>query len=139
MTLLERLKAINEASAFSRWAGFVPTVAESGRAEIQLPMRTDLANHAGYLHAGVTQGLVDTVCGYAAATLAGPVVTSHCAVDFYAPATGDRFVARGTVVKAGRRQIFVTAQVLALTGAGEVLVAGGSAVLVPLATPSTEG
>lgn len=139
MTLLERLQAINEASAFSRWAGFIATVAESGRAEIQLPMRTDLANHAGYLHAGVTQGLVDTVCGYAAATLAGPVVTSHCAVDFYAPATGDRFVARGTVVKAGRRQIFVTAQVLALTGAGEVLVAGGNAVLVPLATPSTEG
>jgi uncharacterized protein (TIGR00369 family) len=139
MTLLERLQAINEASAFSRWAGFVPTVAEPGRAEIQLSMRADLGNHAGHLHAGVTQGLVDTVCGYAAATLAGPVVTSHCAVDFYAPATGDRVVARARVVKAGRRQIFVTAEVFAMTETADTLVAGGSAVLVPLAPPATEG
>jgi uncharacterized protein (TIGR00369 family) len=139
MTLLERLQAINEASAFSRWAGFVPTVAEPGRAEIQLSMRANLGNHAGYLHAGVTQGLVDTVCGYAAATLAGPVVTSHCAVDFYAPAAGNRFVARARVIKAGRRQIFVTAEIFTNTEAADMLVAGGSAVLVPLAQTSTEG
>lgn len=140
MTLLARLTAINAASPFSRWAGFTPTLAEAGRAEIELTTRPDLANHAGHLHAGVTQGLVDTVCGYAAATVAGPVVTSHCAVGFYAPATGGRFVARGRVVKAGRRQVFTTAEIFAVSETGEVLVAGGSAVLVPLAPAApTEG
>lgn len=138
MTLLERLRAINAASPFSQWAGFSPTLAEAGRAEVALKMRPDIANHAGHLHAGVIQGLIDTACGYAAGTVAGPVVASRCGVNFYAPATAGHFVARARVIKAGRRQVFAAAEIFAVNDSEEILVAGGSAVFVPLITSAKQ-
>jgi len=61
------------------------------------------------------------------------VLASHISVNCLAPATGDAFVARARVVKAGRRQVFAHAELFALRGgAEERLVATGSAILVPI-------
>jgi len=54
-------------------------------------------------------------------------------VSCLAPAAGDAFVARARVVKAGRRQVFAHADLFALDGTGERLVATGDAILVPIA------
>ena len=53
-------------------------------------------------------------------------------VSCLAPASGDAFVARGQVVKAGRRQVFAHADLFALNGTDERLVATGDAILVPV-------
>jgi uncharacterized protein (TIGR00369 family) len=92
--------------------------------------RAELLQHAGFLHAGVLGALVDTSCGFAAATVAGNVLASQYQVMCYAPATGERFVARARVTRAGKRQVFATAEIFALRGGAEKLVAGGSAVLI---------
>jgi acyl-coenzyme A thioesterase PaaI-like protein len=47
----------------------------------------------------VIGALIDTACGFAAATLAGRVLASHYAVNCLRPAVGERFVARARVVK----------------------------------------
>lgn len=64
------IRGINETAAFNRWCGIEVLAAGEGRAEIALAWRDDLGQYAGFLHAGLVGALVDTACGFAAATLA---------------------------------------------------------------------
>jgi uncharacterized protein (TIGR00369 family) len=130
---LAAIRAVNASAAFNRWAGFEVLDAGDGRAELRLPWREELGQYAGFAHAGVVAALVDTACGFAAATRVGPVVASQCAVRYLAPAAGDAFVATATVVRAGRRQVFTAAELHAEQGGERRLVAVGDTVLVPVA------
>ncbi|HEY2257400.1 MAG TPA: PaaI family thioesterase [Variovorax sp.] len=139
--MLDTLKAINETAAFNRWAGFEVTRASEGEAELRMRWRADdMGQYAGFLHAGLIGALLDTACGFAAATVAGRVLASHFSVNCIAPAVGREFIASGHVVKAGRKQVFASAELHALgdAGAGQEggqrkLVATGQAILVPVA------
>lgn len=135
--MLDTIAAINASAAFNRWAGFEVTQAADGQAELQLAWRADdMGQYAGFLHAGLIGALIDTVCGFAAATVSGRVLASHFAVNCLAPAVGERFIAKGRVVRAGRKQVFTAAELFAETRAGDVatrkLVATGDAILVPV-------
>ena len=123
------LEAMNGASPFNRLAGFRVAEAKAGAVTLAGLGTPELMNHAGALHAGVQSALIDTACGFAAGTVAGNVVTLQMNVQFLSSAKGDRFEARARVTKAGRNQIFAEAQLFALRGAEEVLVASGTAVL----------
>ena len=125
--------ALSATAAFNVWADFEVVEARDGRAELRLPWRADLGQYAGFLHAAMIGGMIDTACGFAAFTLSGHVVASHISVNCLAPATGDAFVARARVVKAGRRQVFAHGELFALRGDAEHLVASGDVILVPLA------
>lgn len=134
--LLTQLRAVNDTAAFNRWAGVEVTAAEPGLVELRLSWRSEFGQYAGFLHAGIVTALIDTACGFAAVTATGGNVTaSHCAVNFLAPARGDAFVARARVVKAGRRQIFTTAELTAERDDQTVLVATGDTLLIPLTSP----
>ncbi|WP_028621146.1 PaaI family thioesterase [Pseudomonas sp. Ant30-3] len=131
--MLDTLKQINSTSAFNRWAGFDVTQAERGEVELSLVFRpADMAQYAGFLHAGLIGALLDTACGFAAGTVAGNVLASHFSVNCLAPAVGEVFVARGHVVKAGKKQVFARAELFAQTGDQLKLVATGDAILVPV-------
>jgi acyl-coenzyme A thioesterase PaaI-like protein len=130
---LDAVIALNASAAFNLWAGFEVVRAGAGEAELRLDWRPGLGQYAGFLHAAMIGGMIDTACGFAAFTVAGPVVASHFSVDCLAPAAGDAFLARGRVVKAGRRQVFTRAELFARRGAEERLVATGAAILVPVA------
>lgn len=86
--IFELLTQVNASSPFNVWAGFELTNAGEGRAEIEVRTRPDLLQHTGYLHAGILAALIDTSCGFAAATVAGNVLTSQYQVMCYAPAVG---------------------------------------------------
>lgn len=97
-----------------------------GAVEIALPYRADLCQQHGFLHAGVVTTVVDSACGYAALSLMAPeagVLTVEFKVNFLAPAAGERFVARGAVVRSGRSVSVCTGEVLALGGGAEKQVA----------------
>ena len=128
------VEALSATAAFNAWAGFEVARAAGGRAELRLPWRADLGQYAGFLHAAMIGGLIDTACGFAAFTLSGHVLASHISVNCLAPARGDSFVARARVVKAGRRQVFASAELFALRDGAEHLVATGDVILVPLAS-----
>jgi len=125
--------ALSASAAFNAWAGFEVLAAAAGSAELKLVWRPDLGQYAGFLHAAMIGGMIDTACGFAAYTVSGHVLASHFSVSCLAPAAGDAFVARARVVKAGRRQVFAHADLFALDGTGERLVATGDAILVPIA------
>lgn len=130
---LALLRGINAAAAFNRWCGIEVLSASEGRAEIGIAWREELGQYAGFLHAGLVGALVDTACGFAAATMAGRVLASHYAVNCLRPAVGERFVARARVVKPGRTQVFTACELFAVTAGEEKLVATGETLLTPVA------
>ena len=130
---ISELRAINVTAAFNRWSGIEIIGAAPGRAEIGMQWRAEVAQYSGYLHAGLIGALIDTACGYAAATVAGRVMASHFSVNCLRPAVGERFRARARVVKPGRIQIFTVCELFAVAGEKETLVATGETILVPVA------
>ncbi|MBK9360951.1 MAG: PaaI family thioesterase [Rubrivivax sp.] len=71
---------------------------------------------SGFLHAGLIGALIDTACGFAAVTVAGPgVLAAHFSVNCLRPAQGERFIARARVVRAGRTQVFTACELFAVS------------------------
>lgn len=128
---LDLIRSINATAAFNRWLGLEVLSAGHGEAQIALAWRPDLGQYAGYLHAALIGGLIDTACGFAAATVAGRVLASHFAVNCLRPAVGERFIARARVVKPGRTQVFTACELFAVSGGQEKLVATGETLLTP--------
>ena len=128
-----QVASLNQRAPFNVWSGLEVSRAEAGEAEIVMPWRAEAAQYAGYLHAALIGGLVDTACGFAAATLVGPVLASHFSVNCLRPAVGESFIARARVVKAGRSQVFTAAELYAVTAGRETLVATGETLLTVLA------
>lgn len=97
-----------------------------GAVEIELPFRTDLCQQDGYLHAGIVTTIVDSACGYAAHTVmpvGARVLSVEFKINFLAPAVGERFVARGSVARAGRTVTVCTGEVVALSQDSERVIA----------------
>jgi uncharacterized protein (TIGR00369 family) len=126
---LTLLRDVNQTAAFNRWCGIEVISAGPGDAEIAMPWRDEVGQYAGFLHAGLIGALIDTACGYAAATLVGRVLASHYSVNCLRPAVGERFVARARVVKQGKSQVFTACELYAHSAAGEKLVATGETLL----------
>ena len=135
--LLARMRAVNAASPFNAWLGLDLISVGEGAAELRLNWRPEFGQYAGFMHAGIISGLLDTACAFAAASIVGPVLASHVSVNCLAPAVGDAFTVRGTVQRAGRRQIFTRAELFARRGDGPgKLVATGDTILLPAETPN---
>lgn len=127
------IQAINATAPFNRWCGIEVLSASQGRAEIAMPWRAEVGQYAGFLHAGLAGALIDTACGFAAATLAGRVLASHYAVNCLRPAVGERFIARAQVIKPGKTQIFTSCELFGVSDGVEKLVATGQTLLIPVA------
>ena len=72
--------AINASAIFNSWAGFEVLAAGDGCAELKLAWRPELGQYAGFLHAALIGGMIDTACGFAACTDSGRVLASHFSV-----------------------------------------------------------
>ncbi|HEX6746035.1 MAG TPA: PaaI family thioesterase [Longimicrobium sp.] len=97
-----------------------------GEVDLRMPHREDLTQQHGFMHAGIVGALADSACGYAAYTLMPPhagVVSIEFKLNLVAPAAGEAFVARARVKKAGRTITVCNADVFALRGGEERLVA----------------
>ncbi len=92
------------------------TTVAPGRTEIALPVRDDLTQQHGFVHAGIVTTIADSACGYAALSLMPPgvgVLTIEFKVNLLSPAAGERLVARGQVAKPGRTIMVCTGEVVA--------------------------
>jgi uncharacterized protein (TIGR00369 family) len=97
-----------------------------GEVEIELPNRPALAQQHGFLHAGILATILDSAAGYAAFSLMpadAAVLSVEFKINLLAPAAGDRFVARGRVVRPGRNIYVCQADAFAIEGDGEKHVA----------------
>lgn len=128
----ERFRSLSASASFNRWAGFEVLRVVDNECDLRMRWRdTDMGQYANFLHAGMIAALLDTACGFAAASTVGGVLASQFSVNCLAPAVGDEFIALGRVVKLGRKQIFTTGELHAHRGESSRLVATASTILVP--------
>ncbi|SDE20037.1 PaaI family thioesterase [Limimaricola pyoseonensis] len=110
-----------------------------GYCRIGAAIAPGLRQQHGVAHAGLAFSIGDSAAGYAALSRLGPeedVVTAEMKINLLAPAQGERLVAEGRVVRAGRRLIVVTAEVRAVAKDGAeraVALLQGTIVPVPAA------
>ena len=116
-------------SGFSSWLDVEPLAVWEGKSELVLKLRPEMTQHHGYAHGAIVGLMADNACAWAGASVAGDVVTG---IDFLRPAMGERLRAKGTVIKAGKRQVVVRADVWAETeGEPPIHVAAAQATIVP--------
>lgn len=128
-----RLQESFERQAMLASIGAVLTQAGNGEAAIELPFRADLTQQHGFIHAGVVTMIADTACGYAALSLMPPqaaVLTVEFKVNFLSPASGEKLIARGRVLKPGRTLMACLGEVHAINGGEEKLVAAMLATMI---------
>lgn len=99
---------------------------ESGQCEIECDFRPDLSQHHGYFHAGIISTLVDNAGGLAGMSVASEqssILTVEFKLNLIAPADGERILARGEVIKAGRTLTITQGKVFSYKSGQEKLVA----------------
>lgn len=109
---------------------------DHGRCELEVDHRPELTQQHGFFHAGVTSALADTAGGYAGLStfaVTDSVLTVDFGLNLLAPAAGERLVAVGEVVRAGRTLTVCRLDAYAVQGDRRVHVATGQQTLIRLA------
>jgi uncharacterized protein (TIGR00369 family) len=106
-----------------------------GAIDIVLLPSPSISQQYGFIHAGAVAAIADSAAGYAALSLMPPgagVLTTEFKINLVAPAAGERIVARGRVIKAGRTLTLAQTEVFSETGGEEKLVALLTATLMTI-------
>jgi len=106
-----------------------------GYARIEAPILPGSLQQHGYAHAGLTFAIGDSAAGYAALGVmpeGSEVLTTEMKINLLAPARGERLIARGRVIKPGRRLVIVQADVHAVEDGQETYVALLTGTMIPL-------
>jgi uncharacterized protein (TIGR00369 family) len=97
-----------------------------GRCTIELAYSERIAQQHGFFHGGIVGTIADTAGGYAALTLmpAGDdVLSAGYTINFLRPAAGERLIATGSVLRAGRTLSVVRVDVRVDSPTGQTLCA----------------
>jgi uncharacterized protein (TIGR00369 family) len=120
-----------ERQEFMKLMGFQVTKIEVGRVEGEMLLEQKHKQHKGFAHGGVIATLADIVAGFAAVSLVPKnhhVVTAEIKVSYFHPGVGDKLLAKGFVLKQGRKLNFCEAEVYVVKGDQEpLLIAKASA------------
>jgi len=112
------------------------TALSPGRVEITAPILPLAHQQHGIGHAGLTFALADSAGGYAALSLmpeGREVMTVEAKINLLAPARGEKLIARGEVVRAGRRLTVVRAEVFAVENGAETCIAALQGTMIAVA------
>ncbi|MDO4264675.1 MAG: PaaI family thioesterase [Deinococcus sp.] len=121
-----------QSSEFTSFMGTRLRHLEAGQVEIEIDLRPPLTQHHGYAHGAVVGYLADTASAWAAATLAGDVVTAEYKLNLLAPARGELLWARAEVLRSGRSHLIVRADVFARSGGLDSYVGACLSTIVPV-------
>ena len=108
---------------------------EAGEVELSMPYSPDWTQQNGFVHAGIITAGLDNACGIAAFTLMPPgsdILTVEFKTNLLAPARGQRFAFRATVIKPGRTLTVCEARAYAEADGVESLIATMAGTLMAL-------
>jgi uncharacterized protein (TIGR00369 family) len=131
----ERVRASFARQGLMRTLGAELVGVAPGAVEIALPASAAVTQQHGFVHAGAVAAIADSAAGYAALTLLPQgvgLLTTEFKINLLAPAVGERMLARGRVVRAGRTLTVAQTEVFAAAGGEEKLVALLTATLMAL-------
>lgn len=109
------------------------TKVEPGLVEIEMPLWDGIRQQHGFAHGGVVGSIADSACGFAALSVTIPdagVLTTEFKCNFLAPSVGEKLIARGSIIKAGRTLTLTEARVYALADGKERLCAHMTATIM---------
>ncbi len=119
-------------SGFSNWLDVEPIKVWGGESELLLEIRPEMTQHHGFAHGAIVGLMADNACAWAGASALGDVVTGGYTINFLRPAQGERLRAKGMVVKSGKRQAVVRADVWSEgKGTEPIHVATAQATIIP--------
>jgi uncharacterized protein (TIGR00369 family) len=127
-----------ERQEFMKLMGFKVTKIEVGRVEGELVLEQRHRQHKGFTHGGVIATLADIVAGFADVSLVPKdhhVVTAEIKVSYFHPGLGDKLLAKGFVLKQGRKLNFCEAEVYAVKGEEEPLLIAKASTSMATITP----
>lgn len=133
--IAERLKASFARQTMMTTLGAELVETGEGRVVIAAPIGDHLLQQHGAAHAALAFAIGDTAAGYAALSLMPPeaeVMTVEMKINLLAPATGDRMLAEGRVVRSGRRITVVAADVWADSVNGRKHIAMLQGTMIPV-------
>jgi uncharacterized protein (TIGR00369 family) len=113
---------------------------EPGEVDLAMDYSPDFTQQHGFVHAGIITAGLDNACGIAAFTLMPPdtgILTVEFKTNLLAPAQGERFAFRATVVKPGRTLTVCEAKAYAEHNGIETLIATMTGTLMALPSPPT--
>lgn len=131
-----RIQASFEAQSLMKTLSAELVEISSGKVTIAAPILPGSLQQHGAAHAGLTFAIGDSAAGYSALTLLPldtEVMTVEMKINLLRPANGDRLIAEGRVIKAGRRLTVVQASVFVESGASRAEVALLQGTMIPVA------
>ncbi|MCA8881076.1 MAG: PaaI family thioesterase [Rhodobacteraceae bacterium] len=105
-----------------------------GTCEIAAPILPGATQQHGYGHAGLMFSIADSAMGVAALSLMpedAEVLSIEVKINLLSPARAGRLIARGRVVRPGRRVMVVQGEVAELTDGTEKLIAILQGTMIP--------
>ena len=133
--IAEKIKLSFGAQSLMTTFGARLTGIERGQVQIQAPILPGSRQQHGFAHAGLTFAIGDSAAGYAALSVMPPdheVLTTEMKINLLAPGRGDHLIARGRVIKPGRRLVIVQADVFAVSAGEETHIALLTGTMVPV-------
>lgn len=95
---------------------------DEGSVEIEAPILPGSLQQQGFAHAGLTFAIGDSAAGYSALSMMSleqEVLTTEMKIHLLAPGEGESLIARGRVIKPGRRLVIVQADVFSVQNGKE--------------------
>jgi uncharacterized protein (TIGR00369 family) len=121
-----KVRASFARQTFMRFIGARIAALAPGRCAVEVPFRPDLCQDSGFIHGGIVTAIAANAAGYAAFSLM-PANSSVLGIEYKInldePVPGERFVATGTVLRAGRTLSVVESEVRAEAGGNSSAVA----------------
>ena len=111
----KRIQEALQKVPFAQLLGLELAEIERGTATFHLSVRDELKQNKGLLHGGVIASLIDTAAAFAAVTLLEPgqsTTTVDLTIHYLRPLTEGRASAHARVLRAGRRMLVISVDVL---------------------------
>jgi len=119
----EVLEQIIEVTPYAKSVGAKLIDYKEGEVSLEVPLKKELTQHHGFAHGAVVSFVADSANAWAAASVAGDVVTSEYKLNLLAPGVGDKLIGRGYVLKSSARQVVTRADVFAVKDGQEKFIA----------------
>lgn len=117
---------------FMKELGFELTQIAEGQVEGVLPITEMHEQQNGFVHGGVISSLCDMACGFAAYSMVPEgvqVFTVELKVSYLRPGIGEKIIAKGWVLKPGKRFHFCESELYVLKDGKETLIAKASSTM----------
>lgn len=124
---------------FMKLMGFEVTKIDIGNIEGELKLTQRHLQHNGFAHGGLIATLADIVAGFAAVSLVPKghhVVTAELKVSYFHPGVGEKLLAKGYVIKPGRKLSFCEAEVYVVKADNTLLLIAKATTTMATITPA---